>query len=113
MSIAARCDDCQKLYKVDDKLAGKRVRCKACGGVVSISAQAAAPRGGESRASASPGASEASRKARSEPPAAPGVEEDDPFGGIDALLSLEAGGTVSDNSAPVHRSSAKRRNVVE
>ena len=36
MSIAARCADCGKGYKVADEWAGKRIRCKSCGGVIQI-----------------------------------------------------------------------------
>lgn len=36
MSLIARCGSCGKSYRVDDALAGKRARCKACGGVVEV-----------------------------------------------------------------------------
>src|SRR3954468_2651033 len=36
MSLVARCGNCGKSYRVDDALAGKRARCKACGGVVDV-----------------------------------------------------------------------------
>lgn len=103
MSIAARCGDCQKLYKVDDKLAGKRVRCKACGGVVEIPAQ------GESRA-ASPASARATASPARAPAAAPPrkaavrpapLPDDDPFDNLDALMSLEGSGTVTDDPPPI------------
>jgi hypothetical protein len=43
MSIIARCEGCQKSYKVADQLAGKRMRCKACGHVVTVPAVAPPP----------------------------------------------------------------------
>jgi hypothetical protein len=116
MSIAARCGDCQKLYKVDDKLAGKRVRCKACGGVVEVPAQAetrAAPSSARApaapaRAPAAPARSSAapSRKPAQRP--APPPPDDDPFSNLDALMSLEGSGTVTDDPPPVRTSKPAR-----
>jgi ribosomal protein S27E len=105
MTIAARCQDCEKLYKVDAKLAGKRVRCKACGGVVAVPIESAeAPQ----RASA-PTAT--SRKPAARP--APRAEPEEPFGNIDALMSLESSGTVEDNPALVFNPTKPRRTPVE
>jgi hypothetical protein len=111
MSIAARCGDCQKLYKVDDKLAGKRVRCKACGGVVEVPAQSetrAAPASarapaGPPRAPAASNRSPAGTPSRKPAarPAPPPPQEDDPFSNLDALMSLEGSGTVTDDPPPV------------
>ena len=42
MSLTATCT-CGKKYQVDDTLAGKRVKCKACGNSFTIPAKAAAP----------------------------------------------------------------------
>jgi len=36
MSIACQCPNCSKKYKVPDKFAGKRVKCKECGTAISI-----------------------------------------------------------------------------
>src|SRR5438552_586269 len=43
MSISVRCAACNKLYKVDDALAGRKVRCKACGAALAIPAAAPNP----------------------------------------------------------------------
>ena len=44
MSLSIRCEnpDCRKPLRVTDELAGKRVKCPACGQVMSVAAQAAA-----------------------------------------------------------------------
>ena len=36
MPIAAQCGSCQKRFKAPDKLAGKKVKCPQCGGVIAI-----------------------------------------------------------------------------
>jgi len=41
MSIAFRCGGCQKKYAVDDKFAGKKVRCKQCGQIMAVPGEAA------------------------------------------------------------------------
>lgn len=111
MTIAARCQDCEKLYKVDAKLAGKRVRCKACGGVVAIPIEsAAAPLRAEQRSSAPVAAS---RKPADKPTPAARAEPDEPFSNMDALMSLESSGTVEDNPALVFNPTKPRRAPVE
>jgi hypothetical protein len=111
MTIAARCQDCEKLYKVDVKLAGKRVRCKACGGVVAVPLESTpAPRQAEQRASAP---AVASRKPAARQAPAARAEPDDPFSNMDALLSLESSGTVEDNPAPVSNPAKSRRTPIE
>ncbi len=110
MSIIAKCGECQKAYKLGDGLAGKRVRCKACGGVVAvprIAAQAVATSRTSSatraastvaaRPSARP--TSASRSASPTRPAPEPVEVDDPFRNLDALMFLEPAGTTS--AAPI------------
>lgn len=43
MAITFACGGCQQRYQVDDALAGRKIRCKKCGAVVSIPDTAAAP----------------------------------------------------------------------
>jgi len=38
MAIAVECRNCGKRYKVDDKFAGKRGKCKTCGGAIAVPA---------------------------------------------------------------------------
>src|SRR5262249_45656135 len=41
MTIQATCGQCQKTYLLAETLAGKTLRCKGCGGLVTVPAQAA------------------------------------------------------------------------
>src|SRR4051794_16524160 len=41
MSLIARCGRCGKSYRVDEAFAGRRARCKACGGGVEVPAEQA------------------------------------------------------------------------
>jgi hypothetical protein len=96
-TIRARCADCDKGYMVDEKNAGKTLKCKACGGPVKIPAAAAtggaAVRSSSSAAAARPVA--ARPAAVSKPRPAPVAEAaPDGFGDMDALLALESGGTI-------------------
>jgi len=94
MSISARCQDCKKVYSLGDHQAGKRFRCKACGGVV---VAPAAP------GSSAPAIKPPTRTAASSPakrPARASSASDDPFNNMDALLSLESSGTVQDAPPP-------------
>jgi hypothetical protein len=36
MTLGARCADCNKGYRIDERLAGRTLRCKACGGTVAV-----------------------------------------------------------------------------
>jgi len=97
-TIRARCSDCDKGYTVDEKNAGKTLKCKACGGAVKVPAVAV---GGAVRSSSSSKSSSASRPAAARPAAAskprpaPVAEPaPDGFGDMDALMALESGGTV-------------------
>jgi hypothetical protein len=36
MAIAVECQDCHRSYKVDDKLAGKKVKCRNCGALLRV-----------------------------------------------------------------------------
>ena len=36
MAIAAKCESCGKRFRANDKLAGKKVKCPECGGVLTI-----------------------------------------------------------------------------
>ncbi|MFH1920211.1 MAG: hypothetical protein ABIP48_10040 [Planctomycetota bacterium] len=40
MPIPAECGSCHKRFKANDKLAGKKVKCPQCGGVIQIAAEA-------------------------------------------------------------------------
>lgn len=42
MAVTATCESCGKAYRLDDKFAGKRARCRACGGVVNVPALSSA-----------------------------------------------------------------------
>ena len=42
MTIEFNCPSCQKHYRVKDELAGKRAKCKECGGVLDVPAPAVA-----------------------------------------------------------------------
>ncbi|MEZ0266945.1 MAG: hypothetical protein ACAI43_19625, partial [Phycisphaerae bacterium] len=90
MGITARCGSCDKAYKVDDKFAGKKIKCKACGGVVAVPKvvsavplDAAAP-ARPARQSAAPARTAPARQA---PPPPPPL--DDPFDNLDALAALD------------------------
>jgi hypothetical protein len=45
MAISCKCDACGKTYTVDEKLAGKRVKCKNCGEAFSVPSTRRAPTG--------------------------------------------------------------------
>src|SRR4051794_8698715 len=81
MSLVARCDSCRKAFKLDDKLAGKKVRCKACGGVITV------PRGAGAAAT----------------PRATG----DLFNDLDGLLAMEESAAPVETAAPVRRSARR------
>ncbi len=56
MGIPIACEACHRQYKVDDKLAGKKVKCKGCGATIRVPG-AEAPAGEELRECLSCGAS--------------------------------------------------------
>src|SRR5436190_23819674 len=99
MSVLARCEGCDKQYRLDDKFAGRKVRCKACGGVIAVPAATghapAAPvrRSAVAASAARPSAARpaAGATVRSAPvrtkPAPPPVDDENPFDNIDALMS--------------------------
>lgn len=97
-TIRARCADCDKGYTVDEKNAGKTLKCKACGGAVKVPATTggAAVRSSSSASSASarPAASRPAVVASRPRPAPIAEPAPDGFGDMDALLALESGGTV-------------------
>jgi len=101
MTVAARCAECNKGYRVDEKLAGRTLKCKACGGAVPVPVPAPgeAPRAKAVAAAAAPPRRPAAAVA-TKPAAAPAVSSGDPFDNMDALLNLEAGGTVQDEGMP-------------
>lgn len=109
--ISAKCGGCGKVYKVEERLAGKRVKCKACGGTFSIpkvmagvplgagkavAAKAAVGKVGVAKAPVAKPA-----RAVAAPVSTASAVEDDPFNNLDALMSLEQTGTVDDSPPPV------------
>jgi hypothetical protein len=95
MTVAARCAECNKGYRVDERLAGRALKCKACGGAVAVPAPAEAkPVAQTATAAAAPSSV---RRPAAKPVA---VASADPFDNMDALLNLEAGGTVQDEGLP-------------
>lgn len=78
MPIAVACPDCGKQYNVDDRAAGRKVKCRDCGNVFSVAAPAAAGAAGVgARSSAAPVAA-----------ARPAADPDDPFATMQALMEL-------------------------
>src|SRR5438552_11079772 len=95
MSLAAQCRDCKKVYNVGEHQAGKKFRCKACGGVIVVP--------GVAGAGAAPGKPVNRPAAVSPPakrPAARPNDSEEPFNNMDALLSLETSGTVQESPPP-------------
>lgn len=98
MSLTARCGACKKTYKVDEKLAGKKVKCRQCGEVFAVpKVVAGVPLGTGSTARPAPAAAKP-RVVKPAPAAA--ASEADPFGNLDALMSLEQSGTIDDAPPP-------------
>lgn len=70
MPVSVRCQHCGQRYAVREELLGKQIKCKACGQVMSIVAQAAAP---SAAAAAKPAATKPAAQvaaATARPPAA-------------------------------------------
>lgn len=63
MAISIQCPDCEKKLKAKDELAGKRVKCPACGQLISVPNDQALAAGKPARPS--PGKSSVARKAAS------------------------------------------------
>lgn len=63
MPIAFACQSCQKQYKVDDKFAGKKVKCKACGNAMLVPASAGAKPSAKQAAKAAASGNRAKGKA--------------------------------------------------
>lgn len=98
MSLTARCGACKKTYKVDEKLAGKKVKCRQCGEVFSVPKVVAGVPLGAGAAARGSAAPAKPRVVKAAPAAA--TSEADPFGNLDALMSLEQGGTIDDGPPP-------------
>ena len=47
MAFSVECSGCGKRYKIDDRAAGKRVRCKNCGATIEVPLPMPAPQGGD------------------------------------------------------------------
>ena len=73
MAISTGCPACGRSYKVDDKWAGKKLKCRECGAIMNVPG----------------GAPRAARR-----PAAAAAAADDPFESVDSLLALEQTGEV-------------------
>jgi hypothetical protein len=84
MSIVYQCAGCQKRFKVADTSVGKRVKCKECGAVGTVTA----PRGAGAAAAAAP------PPPPPPPPPRRPAEEEDPFA---AMAELERSGTVNED----------------
>jgi hypothetical protein len=97
MSLAAQCRDCKKVYNVGEHQAGKKFRCKACGGVIVVPGVAGTGAAPATKPANRPAAAAAPPAKR---PAARASDSDDPFNNMDALLSLEASGTVQETPPP-------------
>src|SRR5438128_2336229 len=100
MSISITCAACGKQYVVNDALAGKKVRCKACGATVLVAASAAPPASATERTRAPLGAPKpktaaapvkaAVQKAKPAPRAAPPpAASEDAIDDLDSLTTLE------------------------
>src|SRR3954469_10893943 len=81
MSLVVRCDSCRKAFRLDDKFAGKKVRCKACGGVITVPHAAGA--------------------AAATTPRATGLND------LDSLLAMEESAAPVEPAAPVRRSARR------
>ncbi len=98
MGITFSCDLCGKRYNVDASFAGKRVKCKECGGLMTIPGPASTER---SPAGAAP------RRTKADAPEAGVFDEllDDPYGLADGGASAKKG----IDGAPLPRVGAGRR----
>src|SRR5438105_2234896 len=104
MSIKVGCIQCGKVYQVDDRFAGKKAKCKACGNVLEV--PAAAPRPAVNAAAKVAVASASARQATAKPakpvqraarqpaaaPAASAGEFD-----FSAMDDIERSGTIDDS----------------
>jgi hypothetical protein len=91
MAISTTCPACGRTYKVDDKWAGKKLRCKECGAVMDV------PGGAPGMAPTPlkpPAHAAAPRSTPARPPAQRRSPVDDPFETVDSLLALEQTGEV-------------------
>src|SRR5438874_2390660 len=93
MSLAAQCRDCKKVYNVGEHQAGKKFRCKACGGVIVVPGVAGASPAPPTKPATRPVPVPPSQKRPAAAAAARPSDSDDPFNNMDALLSLETSGT--------------------
>src|SRR5262245_39519342 len=103
VSITFYCDQCGQCYQVGENLAGKRVKCKKCGGLVSVPApEALAPAPAPERipeprpapsSSAAPGPRPKPASAPTLPPPPPSPRPGPPQAppSVDDLYGLEAG----------------------
>jgi hypothetical protein len=105
---SAVCSSCSKGYRVPDEAAGKKFKCKNCGGVIQVPAPAVAVAVKPvtpvvkpvMKAAAKPMVAVAKpRKVAAPPPPPVYAETDDGDADLDDLASLETGGVV-DNSIP-------------
>ena len=94
MSIKVSCDGCGKSYQVDDRFAGKKAKCKACGHGMQVP-------GARAVASASASPTKPSSKSSTKPSRKP-VETDDSAGEFDlsALADVERTGAIDHTYQP-------------
>ena len=104
MPIDVSCGDCQKRYRLADQMAGKKAKCKACGGIIHVPADDAAPvapvpksRSSQTSSQSSARSSKpAARPARATPVEPVYQEPIDPFD-FDALVASESTAQIDDN----------------
>jgi hypothetical protein len=80
MAIWIGCAACGRSYKVDDKWAGKKVKCKDCGAIINVPGGASAPA--------------PARSSKASKPQTARLPSDDPFENVDNLLALEQSGEI-------------------
>ena len=114
MSIPITCPTCAHAYRVNDRLAGKRVKCKACGAVIAVAAvappDAAAPQAGVHPAGATSTATSRAKPRGPRPDTHERAPQADPHAPEDSRLrprSDSAGVGVPDSEVPPKP--AKRR----
>ena len=104
MPIDLQCGQCQKRYRVDDQLAGKKVKCKACGFVMSV------PAGDEfgERGPVELGVAGLSKPVAKPRPAARPFADADSFEAVAAKAAMEDAGSTEEQAVPPIRSGGDR-----
>ncbi len=87
MQVTVVCDNCQKAYAADASLAGRRMRCRGCGNIVTVPHQSGAPGAGEGESADGPDLDALAQVERS-------------FAGSDALAAAHASTRVQQAVGP-------------